>query len=52
VEGSDDEVELIAEAQWHLSRFAFVKLNNAVGLRSKATDSAPEVGVMFVIPTR
>ncbi|NIT35859.1 MAG: hypothetical protein GTN49_05065 [candidate division Zixibacteria bacterium] len=52
VEGSDDEIELIAEAQWHLSRFAFVKLNNAVGLTSKATDWAPEVGVMFVIPTR
>jgi hypothetical protein len=52
VEGSDDELELIAEAQWHLSRFAFVKLNNAVGLTSKATDWAPEVGVMFVIPTR
>jgi hypothetical protein len=52
VEGSDDEVELIAEAQWHLSRFAFVKLNNAVGLTPKATDYAPEVGVMFVIPTR
>jgi hypothetical protein len=52
VEGSDDELELIAEAQWHLSRFAFVKLNNAVGLTSKATDWAPEVGVMFVVPTR
>ena len=52
VEGSDDEVELIAEAQWHLSRFAYVKLNNAVGLTPKATDWAPEVGVMFVIPTR
>jgi hypothetical protein len=52
VEGSQDEVELIAEAQWHFSRFAYVKLNNAVGLTSKATDWAPEVGVMFVIPTR
>jgi hypothetical protein len=52
VEGSDDEVELIAEAQWHLSRFAYVKLNNAVGLTPKGTDWAPEVGVMFVIPTR
>lgn len=52
VEGSDDEVELIAEAQWHLSRFAYVKLNNAVGLTPKATDYAPEVGVMFVVPTR
>ena len=52
VEGSDDEVELIPELQWHFSRFAYAKFNNAMGLTSKATDWAPEVGVMFVIPTR
>lgn len=52
VEGSDDEVELIPEVQWHFSRYAFAKFNGAVGLTSKATDWAPEVGVMFVIPTR
>jgi hypothetical protein len=47
VEGSGDEVELITEAQWHLSRHAFVKLNNAFGLTSKAPGWAPEVGVLF-----
>lgn len=47
VEGSQDEVELITEAQWHVSDFVFLKLNNAFGLTSKATDWAPEVGVMF-----
>jgi hypothetical protein len=51
IEGSQDEVELIAEAQLFLSRNVFVKLNNAFGVTSKATDWAPEVGVMFVIPT-
>lgn len=47
VEAAQDEVELIAEAQWHLSERAFVKLNHAVGLTSKATDWAPEIGVML-----
>jgi hypothetical protein len=52
VEGAQDELELIAEAQWHLSPSMFIKFNNAVGLTSKAADWAPEVGVMFSLPTR
>jgi hypothetical protein len=51
IEGSQDEVELITEAQWHLSRRVFIKLNNAVGITSKATDWAPEIGVMISLPT-
>jgi hypothetical protein len=38
VEGSEDEVELIAEAQVFLTPTIVLKLNNAVGLTSKATD--------------
>lgn len=49
VEGVQDEWELITEAQWHISGNAFVKLNSAFGITSKATDWAPEVGVMFRI---
>ena len=52
IEGTQDEVSLIAEAQWHVSRFAFVRANSGFGLTSKATDWAPEVGVVFTIPTR
>jgi hypothetical protein len=52
VEGTSDEVSLIAEAQYHVSRTVFVRLNNGVGLTSKATDWAPEVGVVFAVPTR
>jgi hypothetical protein len=49
VEGSQDEIELITEAQWHiLPDRVIIKLNNAIGLSSKATDWAPEVGVMIV----
>lgn len=46
-EGSEDEVELITEAQWHFLPRACLKLNSGFGVTSKATDWAPEVGVMF-----
>lgn len=46
-EGTQDEVSLLAEAQYHFSPFAYLKLNNAIGVTSKATDWAPEVGIMF-----
>lgn len=52
MEGAQDEVELIPEAQWHVSDRVFVKLNSAVGLTSKATDWAPEAGVVFSFPAR
>jgi hypothetical protein len=47
IEGSQDEVELIAEAQLHMNRNLFFKFNSAVGLTEKAIDWAPEIGVMF-----
>jgi hypothetical protein len=47
VEGSEDEIELITEAQVSITRQIVLKLNNALGVTSKATDWAPEVGVMF-----
>jgi hypothetical protein len=47
LEGSQDEVSLITEAQWHLFPNAFLKVNSGFGLTSKATDWAPELGVMF-----
>jgi hypothetical protein len=49
VEGSEDEIEGITELQWALRPNVVVKLNNAVGLTSKATDWAPEIGIMFSI---
>jgi hypothetical protein len=33
--------------QWHFSPRAYAKLNTAFGVTSKATDFAPEVGVLF-----
>lgn len=47
IEGSEDEVELIPELQWHLTNSIFMKLNSAFGITSKAEDWAPEVGIMF-----
>jgi hypothetical protein len=46
VEGSEDEVELITEAQLFLGSRVTLKLNNAFGVTKKATDWAPEIGVM------
>jgi hypothetical protein len=47
LEGDQDEVEQITEAQVFLGRSVFLKVNNSVGLTSKATDWAPEIGLMF-----
>jgi hypothetical protein len=46
-EGTQDDLELITEAQVHLRPNVVLKLNNALGLSSKATDWAPEIGVLF-----
>lgn len=50
IEGTDDEVEAIAEVQWRLARGVVLKLNNAFGITSKATDWGPEVGLLFSVP--
>lgn len=47
LEGSQDEASLIPEIQWHFSHFMFLKANSGFGVTSKATDIAPEVGIMF-----
>ncbi|MFC1693120.1 hypothetical protein ACFL1R_06415 [Candidatus Latescibacterota bacterium] len=47
IEGSQDEVEVITEAQLHLNRNMFFKFNNAFGATAKATDWAPEIGIVF-----
>jgi len=39
-------MELITEAQWHITSNVLLKLNNAFGVTSKAPDWAPEVGGM------
>lgn len=52
LEGNQDELSLIPELQWHLSRHAFVKFNSGVGLTSKATDWTPEFGIVFTLPAR
>jgi len=46
-----DELSLVAEVQRRLGRYATLKLNTSVGLTANATDLAPEVGILFAIPT-
>ena len=50
IEGTQDEVELIGEAQWHPSERLYFRFNLARGLTSKATDWAPDVGIVFALP--
>jgi hypothetical protein len=52
LEGSSDELSLITEAQWQPTKNIYFKINSGIGLTSKATDWAPEAGVVFTIPTR
>jgi hypothetical protein len=47
VEGTDDEVELIGDLQLILVPGLVLKLNSGYGVTKKATDWAPEVGVLF-----
>lgn len=47
LEGTQDELSAIGEVQWHLTPKVFVRFNNGLGLTSKATDWAPEAGVVF-----
>jgi hypothetical protein len=52
IEGSQDEIEYIAEVQWWLSDSIRFKINSAFGITSKATDWAPEIGLMISFPRR
>ena len=52
VEGTEDEVAAITELQWFFTDRIFFKFNNAFALSSKATDWAPEYGVLFSFPVR
>lgn len=52
IEGTQDEVSAIGELQWHVTPHVIVKANTGIGLTSKATDFAPEIGILFSIPLK
>jgi hypothetical protein len=48
IEGEQaDEVSIIGEVQYTLSKNAVLKINSGFGLTKKAPDFAPEIGVLF-----
>lgn len=47
LEGEDDELSLIGEAQWFVKPGIFLKLNSGFGITEKAADWTPEVGVIL-----
>jgi hypothetical protein len=48
--GAPDEFELISGVHWRLSESLALKLDNSIGLSPKATDWAPQLGVMLSFP--
>lgn len=52
IEGTQDEVSAIGELQIHLTPRVMIKAGTGIGLTSKATDLAPEVGILFTIPVQ
>jgi hypothetical protein len=47
LEGEEDEVSVIGEAQLTLRPGAILKLNSGFGVTKKAANFAPEIGVLF-----
>ena len=47
LEGEEDEVSVIGEAQLTLRPGAVLKLNSGFGITRKAADFAPEIGILF-----
>ena len=47
IEGSEDEVGIVPEMQWFIIPSILFKASAGIGISSKATDFASEVGIMF-----
>lgn len=48
--GAPDEWSLVLGTHWRITQALALKLDNAVGISSKATDWAPQVGLGFALP--
>ena len=48
--GAMDEWDLISGVQWHIRDVLYLKLDNAIGLSSKATDWVPQIGLVASLP--
>jgi hypothetical protein len=49
--GAPDEWDFNSGVCWRVARFASIKLDNALGISSKATDWAPQMGIMLAFPS-
>jgi hypothetical protein len=50
--GALDEWELVPGIQWQVSNSVLFKLDNGIGITSKATDWTPQLGLMFSYQSR
>lgn len=46
-EGTQDEVGVIVDLQFHFTPTMFLRVNNSFGITPKATDYAPEIGLVI-----
>ena len=47
IEGSQDEVGLVPEIQWFITPSVLLNAGAGIGVSSKATDFASEIGIMI-----
>ena len=47
LEGEDEDLSLITEAQYFITPRIFLKINSGFGLSQKVPDFAPEIGLMM-----
>lgn len=52
VNGHADEVTAITELQLHFSPKVFLRLNQEIGLTSRANDWEPQIGLLLTLPLR
>ncbi len=50
--GALDEWDFISGVRWRLGRYASLKFDNAIGISSKSTDWAPQIGLMLSLHGR
>jgi hypothetical protein len=52
INGHETALTFITEAQWHLHKNVFIRLNQEIGLTRDATGWEPQLGILFTLPTR
>lgn len=52
INGHETALTVITEAQWHVHKNVFIRVNQEIGLTPEANDWEPQIGILFTLPTR